>query len=92
MKKKNILINDMLLSSNILDTDYEYCHEPNVVGIATENSDIKRQYFVYNTNERGYIDWIEGKDTFNEALLFAIKMYKGMVKSYYRFNTDRKSR
>ena len=85
MKNKNILINNMLLLNDILDTDYEYCYEPIVVGIATKHSDTKRQYFVYNTNERGYIDWIEEKDTFNEALLFARKMYRGMFKTYSNY-------
>ncbi len=90
MKIIRVLCNDMLLSDVISDADYEYCHEPLVVGIATKDSDNKRQYFVYNTNERGYIDWIEEKNTFNEALLFARKMYRGMIKAYSHVSIDEK--
>ena len=88
MRKSNYLINDMLLNDDILDICYDYCYEPDVVGIATEEMDNKRKYFVYNTNERGRIDWVEEKNTFDEALLFARIMHKGMIKAYQRFDNN----
>ena len=82
------LINDMLYNNDILDIEYKYCYEPDVVGIAIEEKENKRKYFVYNTNERGRIDWVEEKNTFDDALLFARIMYKGMIKAYQHFDNN----
>ncbi len=85
---KNILINEMLFNDNILDIDYEYCYEPYTVGIANNIKDCKRKYLVYVTNERGNIDWVKEKNTFNEALLYARKMYKGLTAYYQGIISD----
>ena len=81
--KKKVLINDMLFDNNIVDIDYEYCYQPYIVGIAKTNKNEKREYNIYCTDDRGYISILKQKDTFNEAILYAQKMYQGML-SYYR--------
>ena len=86
-----VLTNDMLLNDDILDVDYEYSYVPNVVGIAIEKKDSKRKYIVYNTNERGRIDWKEEIDTFKEAILFARKMYRGMIGSIMRYSHEKEN-
>ena len=88
MKDINVLCNDMLLLDDIHDTDYEYCHEPDTIGIATNVGSDQKRFFVYRTDERGVISWIKEKDTFKDALLYARKMYKGILEAYLAFEKE----
>lgn len=81
MEKDNILINEMLFNSNILDGVYECCVEPDTVGIANAK-DSSKSYFVYETDERGNLEWFVKKNSLSEAITYAREMYTGL-KSYY---------
>ena len=72
VENKKILINEMLTADNIINTNYGFCHSPNVVGIAKNGS----RYYVYSTNNCGSINFLTETQTFQDALLFARKMYK----------------
>ena len=81
--EKKILVNDMLLNENILDIDYGYCYDyPFLVGIARANTEDKK-YNIYFSDERGSIYILKKVYPFDEAIIFARKMYKGML-SYYK--------
>ena len=85
--EKKVLVNDMLFDDNILDIDYEYCYDyPFLVGVATAKKEDKK-YNVYFSDERNSIYILKKTYTFNEAILFARKMYKGMI-SYYNGMTE----
>ena len=88
MENKNYLKNEMLFQDEILDIDYEYCFEPATVGITIFNKDGKRNYNVYITDLRSNIDWVEKKKSLDEALIFARKMYKGLISYYQGMNND----
>ncbi len=81
MKKVNILIDEMLFNDNILDAVYEYCAVPDTVGIASAK-DSSKSYFVYETDERGNLEWFIKKNSLPEAITYAREMYIGL-KSYY---------
>ncbi len=78
INKDNSLTNEELFMVNEYNGElYEFVNIPNVIGLSA-----KDRFVIYQTNERGYVDWTEEFDDFNEAIIFARKMYKGMLKSY----------
>lgn len=88
MNEFSVLVNDMLLSDNVIDKDYKYCYEPNAIGIVTKGNDTGRQYFVYSTTAKGRIDWVKERESFIEALFYARVMYRGMLKANYHFSKN----
>lgn len=58
----------------------EISDEPLTVGIAT---DPDRKPFVYQTDERGQLDWVKKHDTFAEAVTDARRMYGALLDMYF---------
>ncbi len=77
--EKRVLANRMLYDKNISDGDYDYCIDSDIIGIVTKYDNDNKHYFVYNTDEIGLIIWEKELDSFEQALIYARKMYEGML-------------
>lgn len=76
--KHEVLVCDMLFNEEILDIDYDYSNEEEVVRVAIRNEDGIRKYIAYETGERGNILWIKEFNNLNGALDFARQMWIGL--------------
>ncbi len=74
----------MLFNENVLDANYDFCYEPNVVGIATIIKNNKKRYFVYETTERCNVYCMIEQKSFATALSYAKRLYKNLMAYYNR--------
>lgn len=78
---KDYLVNNNLYIENIMDYENQnlrYLYVSDAVGIATKYENHQRIYTVYLTDEFGGIEFTKDYQDFQEALIYAKDLYKGL--------------